>query len=368
MDKFLYKLELADFDLQEMDLIEKKKKIISSLNLNDQEKKRLLASHSKLIKNLIDYKSAVHYKNTLGRLGIKCNITRNILNDYDMKYPVAITHADHLALKAIKTVVCTKCNKEQPETRECTYCGFLIKEVVDKTKNHQPELKKSKPPRYDTPQSPEIPNVSTFDQEEREKHTHTGQGHKRAFLKKLFRKSKRVGTNIQRIMIILGLTILLCAGLLYLCKLLWFMYQMTPVGSYYVMHYVEKAEIINRLLGRNFLIFSFRISVSALVICMLVGIISRLLYIHQYLYRSMGMIKKLLFWAVPLSMLVAYYLQTVFIHDTWSMIFIYASVPTLCIFSYCFDLVELVIPDLTDIFKFLITLKDKVVRSVKRGY
>ena len=54
MDKFLYKLELADFNLQEMDLIEKKKKIISNLNLNNHEKKRLLASHSKLIKNLIN--------------------------------------------------------------------------------------------------------------------------------------------------------------------------------------------------------------------------------------------------------------------------------------------------------------------------
>ena len=362
MDKFLYKLELADFDLQEMDLIEKKKKIISNLNLNNHEKKRLLASHSKLIKNLINYKSAVEYKNTLDRLGIKCNITKDILNDYDMKNPVAITAADQLALKAIKTVVCTKCSKEQPQTRECTYCGFLIKE------NHQPKLKKSKPPLCDTPQSPAIKNISTFSQEEREKYTHTDLVHKRTFLKKLFRKSKRVGTNIQRIMITLGLIILLCTGLLYLCKLLWFMYQTTPTGSYYVMHYVERAEVINRLLGRNFLIFSFHISISALVICMLVGIISRLLYIHQYLYRSMGMIKKLLFWAVPLSMLVAYYLHTVFIHDTWPMIFIYAFVPTLCIFSYCFDLVELVIPDLTDIFKFFIALKDKVVRSVKRDH
>ncbi|MDY6792200.1 MAG: hypothetical protein SWH54_13140 [Thermodesulfobacteriota bacterium] len=366
MDKFLYKLELADFDLQGMDLIEKKKKIISSLNLNDQEKKRLLASHSKLIKNLIDYKTAIHYKNILDRLGIKCNITRNILNDYDMKNPVAITHADHMALNAIKTVFCTKCNKEQPETRECIYCGFLIKEGVDKIKNQQTKLKKSKPSQCNAHQSPAISNLSTFTREELKQYIHPAQEPKRAFFKKLFRKSKRIGTNIHRIIIILGLTILLCTILLYFCKLLWLMYQMTPVGSYYVVHYVEKTEPINRLLGRNFLIFSFRISVSALVICMLVGIISRFLYIHQYLYKSRGMIGKLLFWALPLSMLVAYYLQTVFIHDPWSMIFIYASVPTFCIFSYCFDFVELIIPELRDVFKFLIALKDKLVRRVKQ--
>jgi len=366
MDKFLYKLELAGLGLQRMDLREIKKKIISNLNLSDQEKRRLFASHSKLIKNLIDYQSAVHYKNRLDRLGINCNITRNIINAYDMKNPVTITHADHLALRAIKTVVCTKCSKEQPETRECTYCGFLIKKVVNKTKDQQPKLKESKPPLYDTHQSPAIPNGSTFDQVKLKKYTHPGQEYKRAFLEKLFSKSKRVGTNIQRIMIILGLTILLCTGLLYLCQLLWFMYQTTPVGSYYVVYYVEKTEVINRLLGRNFLIFSFRISLSASVICMLVGIISRFLCIHQYLYRSRGMIGKLLFWVLPLSMLVAYYLQTVFVQDTWSMIFIYASVPTLCLFSCCFDLVELVIPELTDVIKFFIALKDKVVRSVKR--
>ncbi|MBT8357391.1 MAG: hypothetical protein KJO61_06445, partial [Deltaproteobacteria bacterium] len=366
MDKFLYKLELADPGLQGMDLREIKKKIISSLNLSDQEKKRLLASHSKLIKNLIAYQSAVDYKKTLDRLGIKCNITRNIINSYDMKSPVTVTHADHLALQATKTVVCRKCSKEQPETRECTYCGFLIKEVVNEPKDQQSKLKKSKPPLGDTHQSPAISSGSTFDQEELKEYTHTVQEHKRAFLKKLFSKSQRVGANIQRIMIIWGLTILLCTGLLYLCQLLWFMYQTTPVGSYYVVHYVEKTEVINRLLDRNFLIFSFRVSLSALVICMLIGIISRFLYIHRYLYSYRGMIGKLLFWVLPLSMLVAYYLQTVLVHDTWSIIFIYASVPTLCLFSCCFDLVELVIPELTDVFKFFIALKDKVVRSLKR--
>ena len=126
--------------------------------MSDQDKKRLLVSHSKLIKNLIDYQSAVDCKNTLDRLGIKCNITRNIINAYDMKSPATITHADHLALQATKTVVCTKCSKEQPETRECTYCGFLIKEVVNKPKDQQPKLKKSKPSLCDTHQSPAISN------------------------------------------------------------------------------------------------------------------------------------------------------------------------------------------------------------------
>lgn len=379
METFLYKLELVRIEGQRRDLSKTKKEVVSILGLSERDKDRLLNSQTRLVKNSLDFSQAMQYQKALERSGIKCHIFRDVLNDYDMDHPKTISPADHLAVKVISTVSCAKCHSEQSEDAvKCGYCGFQIKKPVRTAKIKQPDTghvtnqradkrpagpngikRKKESNRSRNPvDSRPVPRVSPLAEGESE----------RAYIKKLFLKSRKIKTNMVKVAIMLGLTILLCAGFLYFCQLLWFMYQTTPVGHYYVTHYTQQAAVINRILDRNFLLFSTYISISALVACLITGAVTQFLFIQRYLFRSMGIIGKLILWVPPLTALVAYYLQVVYFQDSWPTVLVYSFIPTICLFVHCFDFIELLIPELSDVFRFLGDMKDKVIGLIHRGY
>ena len=70
------------------------------------------------------------------------------------------------------------------------------------------------------------------------------------------------------------------------------------------------------------------------------------MHINRYLFYAMSLPVKIIFWGGSLTALVAYKIQMTGEYEVYKIIFIFAAVPTLCIFNQCFKNVEALVPEL----------------------
>lgn len=145
----------------------------------------------------------------------------------------------------------------------------------------------------------------------------------------------------------------LCVTLLYLAYMMWGLYQQTLVGERFLTTFHDKAFAINEIMELDFWYFSKDITLSAFLICIGISAVGWFLPVCRFFYLSQGFFGKLIFWGLPLSAIVACYIQDTFGFSSLEMIFIVSVIPTCCLFMSCFNHTEKLIPGLEEIISFL---------------
>jgi len=158
------------------------------------------------------------------------------------------------------------------------------------------------------------------------------------------------GALIEAGMLVVAATALY-AVLLYFSKMLWNVYVATDVGQYYLAAFPIHAQRTINILGGNLLEFSLNMSVLAFLVCMALAVVCQLLHISRFLYLNRGMFGRIAICALPLTLLVARLAMSEFGLPEWHSAYTYSLVPTLAVFSGCFNLAEKLFPEIGDVLK-----------------
>ena len=155
-------------------------------------------------------------------------------------------------------------------------------------------------------------------------------------------------------------------GFLYLFRLFWFGYLSVPVGQKFLALFSNESQIINEILNQNIAVFSLEISLNALVICLIVGAVCRLLHITRIFYDPMHVIGKALIWGTLMTALVAGRLHFLYGFDQWRFSVFSAVIPTYCLFSGCLRYTSVLLPEVGDIFRLIISVTNFFFSGKKR--
>ena len=137
--------------------------------------------------------------------------------------------------------------------------------------------------------------------------------------------------------------------LLYLAEMMWWVYQHTPVGSRFLVEFGDRAHAINTIMALEFWRFAGKITVSAFIICTGVSAISWFFPIGRNFYDPMGFWAKLMFWGLPLSAAVSFYISEALDFSSIEIMLVFTVVPTMCLFMSCFNYTERLVPEMGDI-------------------
>jgi len=135
----------------------------------------------------------------------------------------------------------------------------------------------------------------------------------------------------------------------YFYSLLWHILSMTYSGKKFILLHPQANNVISNILNNDLIEMSIHSTFSAFTICIIICAICQLAYITRYLYYPVNIISKLLFWGIPLSIVVSMYINDQFKFEHWSYALPVAVVPTLCVFTYCFKFTESLLPELGDV-------------------
>jgi hypothetical protein len=104
---------------------------------------------------------------------------------------------------------------------------------------------------------------------------------------------------------------------------------------------------------------SIHITFTAFSICFVIGALCQVSHITRYLYNPRKTIARLLFWGMPLTVVLSIYINDQFDFEHWSYTLPLTIVPTLCVFPYCFKFSETLLPEIGDVMlKIFHALKD----------
>lgn len=177
----------------------------------------------------------------------------------------------------------------------------------------------------------------------------TNQGQTKTKSSKILQYFRKFPGAFVEIALLIICTAVICIGLLYMSKYLWFIYTSSPVGEKYAGLFTESYKITNDILNRNFIRLGMMLTLTSFTICLIAGIVCKFFLITRYLYSSRGYLIRTVFFGAPLTYLVALYMHHAgeFSHiDTAVTV---AIIPALCVFAGCFSLADEFVPDLMDI-------------------
>ena len=146
--------------------------------------------------------------------------------------------------------------------------------------------------------------------------------------------------------LLLIITAIIYIVLLYLSKMLWGIYISTPMGKKLFFSSGETAQIIIDLLERDVVHFSVELTITAFIICLLISAIAQVFYVARFLYHSWGLFGKIFFWGLPMTAVVAVYVQSIYEFDSWITAFAAAFVPALSVFTGCFKFSNELLPEI----------------------
>jgi len=172
-----------------------------------------------------------------------------------------------------------------------------------------------------------------------------------SWIKRHLRKTHKIADSLVQTGLILIFTFVLYISILYMAKGFWLLYTSTPMGKYYMEKFTGESVAISNIFQRDLFFFSCEIIFACFIICMGISMICRFFHISRYFYETRGFTEKLFIWGSILTGAVSYYVQYI---DTainhYTMACIVTLIPTLMIFSFCFNLSETILPEMGGIF------------------
>jgi hypothetical protein len=134
-----------------------------------------------------------------------------------------------------------------------------------------------------------------------------------------------------------------------MAKYLWFIFTASPVGEEYAGLFVESCRITNDVLSRDFIRLAINLTLTSFAICLIIGILCKFFLITRYLYSARGYLIRIIFFGLPLTYIVAFYMRYTGGFSHIDTAFTIAVLPVLCVFGGCFSIADEFVPDLVDI-------------------
>lgn len=169
---------------------------------------------------------------------------------------------------------------------------------------------------------------------------------------KIYKYCRKLLNVITEVMVLIAFTFVFFMLLLYLAKYLWFIFTSTPVGQAYSTIFEESYRMTSDVLNRNLISLAMNLTLTACAICFIIGTIFKFLHITRYLYSGRGFLGRILFCGLPLTYLVALYLQYRGNFTRIDTACIVAVVPGLCLFARCFKYTDDFVPEMVDVISY----------------
>lgn len=143
-------------------------------------------------------------------------------------------------------------------------------------------------------------------------------------------------------------TVLVNTGLLYAIRIFKFTYFETATGRRFSHLFQDSTRIITDIAQRDLFSFAVDISMVTLWVCLGISAACQLLHIARFLYQPRGVVGKLVYWGLPMTGIVAFYLQRDLDVGSWFAACIVALVPTVIIFPNAFRFAFELLPEIGD--------------------
>ncbi len=164
--------------------------------------------------------------------------------------------------------------------------------------------------------------------------------------------------------LLIAATGILCFIIYYTLGMLWYLYISTPMGEKYISLYPGRAETFFEISNLNLVYFTTEVTLSAFVICFVIGIVCRFLHICRYLYLSQGLFGKLLYWGIPLTGAVAWYIKYEYDFADLKATGFIVMIPTYLLFTSCFKYSEKLTPEAGDALRIIISWGKFIFRKL----
>ncbi len=365
MSRRLYDVYFRGKFSEGKDIADVKKKLSILFKLNSEKIEQLFSGRPVAIRRGIDYQAAVKYEKLLRTAGARCEIRRITQGNHRSSEATSVPQQASSASNSNQSMICPKCEYEQPFSGECVRCGIIIKKYHGKQRkrekaasdNHDKTSEKTESEKTDENHSGIIKKSIKFKD--------LSHFSRKYFSRKssTFQNSSKISEAISQAILMAILTAILYTGFLYLSKMMWYVYISTPVGKYFVANFTDRSQAIFYLFDMNLLYFSIFVTGAAFTICLIVSAICRVLHISRLLYHSRGMWGKMVYWGIPLAALVAHYLQSAYDLNRLEIAYLVAFIPTLFVFPACFKLSDMLLPEIGTLLQRAALIKDKFFGS-----
>jgi len=167
---------------------------------------------------------------------------------------------------------------------------------------------------------------------------------------------RRIFSQLLEFLLAFVITVAGYSFILYFFKMLWVLYTESPVGKKFIAENVLLFNDINSIMNQNLFLFSFNTSLPTIKICFIVAVVCHICFLKRRFYDSCGLIGRVLYFGLPCSAVTAFYNQPL----NWNLAFIVSLLPTLALFSYCFNLASKLLPETDDVFRYTLNLMQKI--------
>ncbi len=177
---------------------------------------------------------------------------------------------------------------------------------------------------------------------------------------KLLEYFRKLARTFVEIVLLIICTAVACICLLYMEKYLWFIFTAAPVGEKYSVLFAESSRTTNDILSRDFIRLAINLTLTSFAICLIIGILCKFFLITRYLYSARGYLARIIFFGLPLTYIVAFYMRYTGDFSHIDTAYTVAVIPVLCVFAGCFSFADEFVPDLTDIIRSFSKKADKL--------
>jgi hypothetical protein len=157
---------------------------------------------------------------------------------------------------------------------------------------------------------------------------------------------------------------------LIMAKMFWANYQHTSVGERYFLVYGERSRMISDFLSQDIVHLCIGLTWVPFTSCCIACGVMRIFHITSYLYEPRGRIVKIALFGLPLAALAGWNLYQAQLAISFRQGYLLALLPTLIIFSSCFEYTTLLIPEIGETMATLktglLSLKKKLTPPIKK--
>ena len=158
--------------------------------------------------------------------------------------------------------------------------------------------------------------------------------------------SKRLADAVFRCVVVFLVAMALNVGLLFLARIVWFIYTSTAVGQVYLAKFANEASGILHLMHSNPALVGWQASITVLVICVLVGIAAQWFHLIRFFYLPFGFMGHSLLWVLPLMGLSGWHLYHKGFTNQMGISCALTLLPSLLLLPCCIHLVQTTVPEM----------------------